>query len=143
MSKADILNRILETKLEEIRADARSVSLATLRAESEHCADCRGFLRAIRDKVEHGHNAIIAEAKKAEREDLIDENEAEIAVLEVFLPEALSEDELRDIVKAAITETGASSPADMGTVMKAAMPKVAGRAPGGEISALAKELLAG
>ena len=83
----------------------------------------------------------IEEAKKADRDDLVIENEAEIAVLETFLPEALSTEELREIVVAAIAETGASAPSDMGKVMKIAMAKVAGRAPGGEISTMVKELL--
>ena len=61
----------------------------------------------------------IEEARKANRLDLVDENEAEIKVLEAFLPKALTPDELRDLVKAAIAETGASSPTDMGRVMKA------------------------
>jgi len=98
---------------------------------------------ALLQKEIKNRKEAIEEAKKANREDLIKENEAEIAVLEVFLPEAMSADELREIVAAAIAETGASTMADMGQVMKAALPKVAGRAPGGEVSAMVKELLAG
>lgn len=81
------------------------------------------------------------EAKKANRPDLIDENEAEIKVLEVFLPKAMSSEELRGLVQAAIAETGASAPSDMGKVMKIVMPKVAGRAPNDMISSTVKELL--
>ena len=94
---------------------------------------------ALLQKEIKNRKEAIEEAKTADREDLIKDNEAEIAVLEVFLPEGLSADELREIVNAAIEETGASVPADMGKVMKAAMPKVAGRAPGGDISAMAKK----
>ena len=65
MNKPDILNRILETKLEEIAVSLKSVSLATLIAESTNCPDCRGFISAINVQVQQGHNAIIAEAKKA------------------------------------------------------------------------------
>ena len=108
------------------------------RAELDDLAIIALLQKEIKNRKE-----AIEEAKKAERDDLIGNNEAEIAVLEDFLPEAMSADELREIVAAAIAETGASAPADMGKVMKAAMPKVAGRAPGGEISAMAKELLAG
>ena len=57
------------------------------------------------------------------------------------MPEAMSADELRTLAQAAISETGAASPADMGKVMKALMAKVAGRAPGDQISAVVKELL--
>jgi uncharacterized protein YqeY len=83
----------------------------------------------------------IEEAKKANRPDLIEENEAEIKVLQAFLPEAMPADELRALVQAAITETGAASPSDMGKVMKVAIAKVAGRAPNDMVSATVRELL--
>jgi hypothetical protein len=98
---------------------------------------------ALLQKEIKNRKEAIEEAKKAEREDLVKENQAEIAVLETFLPPALPEDELREIVKNAIAETGALGPADMGRVMKVALEKVAGRAPGGEVSAMVRELLAG
>ena len=83
----------------------------------------------------------IEDAKKAERPDLIEENEAEIKVLEVFLPKAMPEEELKAIVQAAIAETGAASMADMGKVMKIVMGKVAGRAPNDKISSAVREML--
>ncbi|MFH1185752.1 MAG: GatB/YqeY domain-containing protein [Chloroflexota bacterium] len=83
----------------------------------------------------------IEEARKADRSDLIAENEAEIKVLEAFLPKAMMPDELRQLVQAAIAETGAAAPTDMGKVMKELMPKVAGRAAGDQVSAMVKELL--
>ena len=98
---------------------------------------------ALLQKEIKNRKEAIAEAKTAGRDDLVGDNEAEIAVLEVFLPEAMPADELREIVKAAIAETGASAPADMGKVMKVALEKVAGRASGGEVSAVVRELLTG
>ena len=83
----------------------------------------------------------LEEAKKVNRVDLIEANEAEINVLQVFLPEAMPAEELRALVQDAITETSAASPADMGKVMKAVMPKVAGRAPNDMVSATVRELL--
>jgi len=83
----------------------------------------------------------LEEAKKADRPDLVAENEAEIKVLEAFLPKAMPAEELRAIVQAAITETGAAAPSDMGKVMKVVMAKVAGRAPNDMISAAVRELL--
>lgn len=83
----------------------------------------------------------LEEAKKADRLDLVEANEAEIKVLEAFLPKSMPEDELRAIVQTAITETGAASPADMGKVMKVVMGRVAGRAPNDVISRLVRELL--
>ena len=98
---------------------------------------------ALLQKEIKNRREAIEEAKNAEREDLVKENQAEIAVLEAFLPPALPEEELREIVKNAIAETDAIGPADMGRVMKVALEKVAGRAPGGEVSAMVRELLAG
>lgn len=83
----------------------------------------------------------LEEARKAKRTDLVEANEAEISVLEAFLPKAMPADELRAIVQEAIRETGASSPADMGKVMKTVMPKVAGRAPSDMVSATVREQL--
>ena len=83
----------------------------------------------------------LEEARKANRADLMEANEAEINVLQVFLPKAMPAEELHALVQAAIAETGASSPADMGKVMKTVMPKVAGRAPNDMVSATVRELL--
>ncbi len=94
----------------------------------------------IQKEIKNRREAI-EEAKKANRPDLIEENEAEIKVLEVFLPKAMPAEELRVLVQAAIDETGAAAPSDMGKVMKVVMPKVAGRAPNDMISAAVKELL--
>lgn len=83
----------------------------------------------------------IEDAKKANRDDLVAANESEIKILEEFLPKAMPIEELKALVQAAITETGASAPSDMGKVMKVVMPKVAGRAPNDMISSAVKELL--
>jgi uncharacterized protein len=98
---------------------------------------------ALLQKEIKNRKEAIEEAKTAGRDDLIKDNQAEIAVLEAFLPEAMSADELREIVKSAIAETGASAPSDMGKVMKVALEKVAGRASGGEVSAIVRALLSG
>ena len=67
--------------------------------------------------------------------------EAEAEIIQSYLPAELSDEELRAIVADAVAETGAASPKDMGQVMKAAMPRVAGRADGKRVSALAQEAL--
>ena len=94
----------------------------------------------IQKEVKNRREAL-EEAKKANRADLIADNESEIKVLEEFLPKAMSADELRALVQAAITETGAAAPSDMGKVMKVVMGKVAGKAPNDKISAAVRELL--
>jgi len=94
----------------------------------------------IQKEIKNRREAV-EEAKKANRPELVNDNEAEIKVLEVFLPKAMPAEELRALVQAAIAETGASAPTEMGKVMKLVMPKVAGRAPNDMISSTVKELL--
>jgi uncharacterized protein YqeY len=76
------------------------------------------------------------------RNDLAKKEQEEIAIIEKFLPQQLSPEELKELLTKIITETGASSPADMGKVMGAATKQLAGKAEGKAISALVKELLA-
>jgi uncharacterized protein len=102
--------------------------------------DDTAVINLLQKEVKNRREAL-EEAKKANRADLIDANEAEILVLQAFLPKAMPAEELRALVQAAITETGAASPADMGKVMKTVMPKVAGRAPNDMVSATVRELL--
>lgn len=80
--------------------------------------------------------------KTGGRTDLAEKEEKEIAILQGYLPQQLSPEELTAQVKAAIAESGAKSPKDMGAVMKAVMPKVQGRAEGKAISETVKAELA-
>ncbi|MGZ8537184.1 MAG: GatB/YqeY domain-containing protein [Flavisolibacter sp.] len=77
------------------------------------------------------------------RTDLAQKEQEEMAIIEKFLPKQMSEEELRTELKQIITETGASTPADMGKVMGTATKKFAGKADGKTISALVKVLLSG
>ncbi len=96
---------------------------------------------AILQKESKTRRESLEEAKKAERQDLAAAAQAEIDILNTFLPQSMSGEELRELARQAIHETGASGPADMGKVMKAMLPKVAGRAPGDQVSAAVRELL--
>ena len=83
----------------------------------------------------------IEEFRKGGREDLVEKTEAEIAVLMPYLPAQLSEEEIRGLVQAAVAQTGAASPKDMGKVMGVLMPKVKGRADGKTGSAIVRSML--
>lgn len=96
---------------------------------------------AILQKEVKTRREALEEAKKAAREDLAAAAQAEIDILNAFLPQAMSADELRELARQAIAETGASGPADMGKVIKAVISKAAGRAPGDQVSAVVRELL--
>jgi uncharacterized protein YqeY len=76
------------------------------------------------------------------REEQASREEAELAILEEFMPAPLSEEELEQIVDDAIAETGATSLRDMGRVMADVMPQIAGRADGSAVSQLVREKLA-
>lgn len=76
------------------------------------------------------------------REDLAQKEREELSLIEKFLPKQMEESELRSVLKEIIASVGASSPADMGKVMGAATKQLAGKADGGMISSLVKELLA-
>jgi uncharacterized protein YqeY len=81
---------------------------------------------------------------KAGRTDLVDKETAEIVILEAYLPPAASPEEVEAAVAAAIAETGASSPKDMGKVMKAVMPKLAGKnADGRAVNEAVRRMLGG
>ncbi|MBQ7515519.1 MAG: GatB/YqeY domain-containing protein [Schwartzia sp.] len=83
----------------------------------------------------------IEEFQKGGRDDLVKQNEAEIAILMEYLPQQLTEDEVRTLVKEAIEATGAATAKDMGKVMKELMPKVKGRADGKMVNTLVRALL--
>jgi len=77
------------------------------------------------------------------REELLRAAETEMAIVAEFLPEEMSDEEVEKIVRACVEEAGASGPQDMGKVMKLVMPRTAGRADGGKVSALVKKVLLG
>lgn len=83
----------------------------------------------------------IEQFEKAGRQDLADKEKKEMALLQVYLPEQMSEEEVRKLVKEAVAQVGAASPADMGKVMGALMPKVKGKADGSLVSKIVKESL--
>lgn len=128
---------------DKLRKGTLSMALAAIKqveVDKRISLDDAAVISLLQKEIKNRREAL-EEAKKANRADLIELNEAEIKVLEVFLPKAMPAEELRALVQAAIAETGASAPSDMGKVMKAVMPKVAGRAPNDAISAAVKELL--
>ncbi|WP_110953316.1 GatB/YqeY domain-containing protein [Anaerosinus massiliensis] len=81
------------------------------------------------------------EFKKANRQDLVDQLEQEIEILLPYLPQQLTETEVRSLVNEAVVASGATSPKDMGKVMAVLMPKVKGRADGKLVNTLVREIL--
>jgi hypothetical protein len=102
--------------------------------------DDEGVIEVIAKEYKKRNDAL-SEIEKSDRQDLIDDLKREISILQAYLPEQLSDEELEKIVAEVILEVGASSMKDMGKVMGAVIPKVKGRADNGRISAIAKEKL--
>lgn len=141
----------LETSLKEAMREKNDIRRRTIRlalssiknAEIDKGSplDETTILSLIYKEIKNRRETI-SDAKKGNRTDLIDEAEAEIKILQDFLPQGLSQEELIAIAKAAISETNAVGPSDMGKVMKAIMPRIQGRASGSEVSTVISNLLA-
>jgi uncharacterized protein len=96
---------------------------------------------AILDKMVKQRRESISQFKLAGRDDLVKQESFEIDIIQEFLPQALSEDEVDAIVNQAIAQTGASSIKDMGKVMGLVRPQIIGRADMGEVSGRIKAIL--
>ena len=99
--------------------------------------DDEGILAVISKEVKQRRDSI-EEFKKGGREDLVAQNEADVAILMEYLPAQLSEAEVKALVDEAVAAVGAKDPKDMGKVMKELMPKVKGKADGKLVNQLVK-----
>lgn len=139
----EAMRKAMKANDDVTRRTTRMALAAIKQAEVDKQTDLdEAAVMSLLQKEIKNRREAIEEARKASRPDLIGDNEAEIKVLEGFLPKAMSPEELRELAKAAVAETQAAAPSDMGKVMKVLMPKVAGRAAGDQVSAAVKELLA-
>jgi uncharacterized protein YqeY len=98
---------------------------------------------AVLDKMVKQRRDSIQQYEQAGRDDLADQEKFEVGILQEYLPEALSEDEIAAMVAEAISSSGASSMKEMGKVMGQLKPKVQGRADMGAVSAMVKQQLNG
>ncbi len=98
---------------------------------------------AVIDKMIKQRRESIAQFEKGGRQDLADKEKFELDVLQAYMPQALSDAEIESAIAAALQESGASAPSDMGKVMAVLKPRLAGRADMGKVSALVKSRLTG
>ena len=96
---------------------------------------------SVLTKMQKQRQESITQFKKANRQDLVDKESSELELIEEYLPEALSEDELCNLITEALTASGATSIKDMGKVMGILKPKITGRADLGAVSAKIKAAL--
>lgn len=128
---------------DEVRKSTLRLALSAIKlVEVEKQTDLKDdAVISILQKEVKTRRESIEDAKRAERPDLISATESEIGILEKYLPQAFSAEELESLVKEVISEVGASSLADMGNVMKSVIPRLQGRADGGQVSKLVNQLL--
>ena len=102
--------------------------------------DDAGVIAVIEKMIKQRKDSI-SQYEKAARQDLADKEKFELGVLEAYLPKQLGADEVEAIIAAAVAESGAKSPADMGKVMALVKPRLAGKADMGKVSGLVKARL--
>jgi uncharacterized protein len=136
------LTAAMKAKDEDTKRTLRLVMTVIKFAEIEKGGeiDDQRVLSILQKELKTRQDAIL-EAKQANRTDLIETAEKEIVILNRFLPQRMAEEELVELAKSVIAETGASTLRDMGEVMKILMPKLAGRASGQDASKIVGKLL--
>lgn len=130
------------------RGDRVTLSTLRLLLSALHNEEIKGrreltqeeTLKTIASLYKQGQESI-EYFRKGGRSDLVEKEEAELEILQRYLPEALSEDEVRALIRSAVEEVGAAGVKDLGKVMKQVMPQVTGRVDGKRVSEIAKEIL--
>ncbi len=130
-----------DLRLQVIRGVKSAVKYREVEGDKAVVLDEPGILQVVGSEIKKRRDSV-EQYRAGGREELARKEEAEIAVLQEFLPAQLSAGELADRVEAAIARTGAKGPKDMGAVMKALLPEVQGRADGKAVSELVRQKLA-
>jgi len=128
---------------DEVRKRTLRMALSAIRfleVEKGIELDDSAILSILQKEVK-SRNEAIADAQRANRSDLVQESQHELAILEEYLPKPLTEAELEEITRQAIAEVGATSLQQMGQVMKILMPRLQGRASGDQASQMVRKLL--
>lgn len=115
-------------------------ALDNARIEAGHALSDEEAVRVLQREARQRRDSI-EEFRKGAREDLVAKEEAELRVIEAYLPQQLGDEELRAIVRETIAQVGASGPGDVGKVMRPLMERIAGRADGRRANAMVREAL--
>lgn len=139
---SDDVKNAMRSKDKERLATLRMITAAIKQKEVDERADLNdGQVLAVLDKMAKQHRDSIEQYQKAGRDDLVAKETSELEVVTSYLPEQLSEEEIRQIIKETIEATGASSMQDMGKLMGQLKPRLQGRADMGKVSGLIKQAL--
>jgi len=151
MSKSDLANRIQQDTIAAMKAKDKDrltvmrimqAAIKQVEVDSREELDEEGVQKVLRVYLKKVKDSL-AGARESGRAELTAQAEAELAIVQSYLPAELDDDALAGLVREAIAETGAETMKDMGKVMKAAMAKTGGRADGNRVSALVKSQLTG
>lgn len=115
-------------------------SIKLMEIEKGTPLDETGIASVLQKEVKSRRESIV-DAQRANRPDLVASAEAEIAILESFLPKAMASEDLETLARQAVQEVGATSLREMGQVMKVLMPRLQGRASGDQASQAVRKLL--
>ena len=138
----EAMKNAMRAKEKELLGTIRLILAEVKRIEVDERIDIDDArLLAVLDKMVKQRRDSISQFEDAGRQELADKEKAEIAVIQNFLPEALSKEELTAMIEDAITSTGAESMKDMGKVMGIIKPKIQGRADAGVVSGMIKAKL--
>jgi len=140
----------MQAALKQAMRDKDTITRDTLRqtlnaakqieVDEQRTLDDEAVLDVLMKEVKKRRDTI-EELESAGRDDLLPDEQAQLAVLETFLPQQMTRDEIAAVVSAAIEQTGAESPKDMGRVMGVVMPQVRGKADGKLVNEVVRELL--
>lgn len=146
MALKDILMEDLKSAMKEKNVPKKNAiqmaraSVLQVEKDNKVTLDDEGVIEVIAKEVKKRKD-VLPDYEKSGREDLINEINIEIETLMAYLPEQLTQDEIEELVKKAVAETGASSMKDMGKVMAALMPLTKGRADGKKVNLSVKKYL--
>lgn len=145
-SKADLEAALKDAMRagDDVRKRTLRMALSAIKlaeVEKRAALDDAAVVGILRKEIKVRQEAI-DEAQRAARPDLIAASQAELSLLESYLPQGLEPVELERLARQAIAESGAAGPQDMGKVMKVLVPRLEGRADGKQVSSLVRDLLA-
>lgn len=134
-----------ETRKRTIRSVISAIKQAETRLDSsgQRVSLSDNDILALVAKQAKQRQESIVEYQKGDRQDLVAEEEAELAILQAYLPQQFGSEEIEAEARQIIAEVGATSPADLGKVMKPLMARLRGRADGKVVNQIVRELLAG
>jgi uncharacterized protein len=145
MIKSELENSLKDAMRagDEVGKRTIRMAIAAIRlseVEKGAALDDPATIAVLQKEVKSRHESI-SDARRANRPELVESAEAEIAILERFLPQPFTQTELESLARESIAEAGATSPADMGKVMKLLTPRLQGRATGSQASQTVRQLL--